>query len=510
MKKSLLAAALIGLAAVTQAPPAVYADGFADLVSRAVRKAVKVENVREHQQILQTIANRNGGTRASGTPGYKVSADYVRLRLKLAGYDVKLLPFDFPFFEEHSPSRLARTNPGSVTYVNGTDFLTMEYSGSGSVSAQLQDAGGIIIPPTPLPSSSSGCDAADFAGFVAGRIALIQRGTCTFATKALNAQAAGASAVIIFNEGQPGRRAVFNGTLGGPVDIPVLAASFDLGQRLFNLTNPTLSLFTDTTSETRETYNVLAESKFGQSRRTVVVGAHLDSVAEGPGINDNGSGSATVLEVAIRLARFTPYIQNKVRFMFFGAEEAGLLGSEAYLASLSQEKLDRILLNLNFDMVGSPNFVRFVYDGDGSDTPDPGPVGSEVIEDVFLDYFTFKGLATDPTAFDGRSDYGPFIDRGIPAGGLFSGAEGIKTAEQEAKYGGTAGDPYDACYHLACDTFANNNNRSLDQLSDATAHAVVTFAFAGPDVIASADAKSRTSQRVAASSLLYRGSHLQK
>ena len=128
-------------------------------------------------------------------------------------------------------------------------------------------------------------------------------------------------------------------------------------------------------------------------------------------------------------------------------------------------------------MVGSPNYVRFVYDGDGSDTETAGPKGSDVIEQVFLDYFEEAGLETEPTAFDGRSDYGPFIDVGIPAGGLFTGAEGIKTEAQADVYGGTTGQPYDPCYHQACDTFENNSNEALDQMSDAAAHATLVFAM---------------------------------
>src|SRR5690606_14061144 len=148
---------------------------------------------------------------------------------------------------------------------------------------------------------------------------------------------------------------------------------------------------------------------------------------------------------------------NRVRFAFWGAEESGLVGSSYYVASLSSSELRDIALNLNFDMVGSPNYVRFVYDGDGSDTPVAGPNGSGRIEDVFLDYFAAQGLATEPTAQDGRSDYFAFTAAGIPAGGLFTGAEGVKTPEQAAVYGGDAGVAYDACYHQACDTLANVN-----------------------------------------------------
>ena len=127
-------------------------------------------------------------------------------------------------------------------------------------------------------------------------------------------------------------------------------------------------------------------------------------------------------------------------------------------------------------MVGSPNFVRFVYDGDGSDTASLSSTGSGVVEDVFNDYFAAQGLATLPTAFDGRSDYNAFINVGIPAGGLFTGAEGIKSASQAAVFGGTAGLAFDPCYHQACDTFANLNDVALDQMSDAIAHGTLTFA----------------------------------
>ena len=172
-----------------------------------------------------------------------------------------------------------------------------------------------------------------------------------------------------------------------------------------------------------------------------------------------------------------------MRFAWWGAEEFGLLGSKAYVADLSQAERDRIALNLNFDMIGSPNFVRFVYDGDNSAFPvgpgaADGPPGSGEIERVFHDYFAGVGLASAETPFSGRSDYGPFIAAGvdIPAGGLFTGAEGVKTAEEAAIFGGTAGAQYDPCYHLACDTFANNSNAGLDEMADAAAHAMLHFA----------------------------------
>ncbi len=480
-----------------------------EVPTEGLRAAVTLEGVRAHQAALQAIADANGGTRASGTPGYDASRDYVIAQLQAAGYQITVQPFDFAFFQELSLAEMAQTAPNPAVYVNGTDFLTMEYSGSGDVTALLQ-AVDLKLPPTADPSSTSGCEAADFEGFTAGNIALIQRGTCTFGLKAQNAQAAGAVGVVIFNEGQPGRQDLFGGTLGGPVAIPVVSISFALGDALnTQLGNgpASLRIKTDTVSEIRQTANVLADTPGGRADRILMVGAHLDSVAEGPGINDNGSGTAAILEVALQMANPALGIQprNKVRFAFWGAEESGLVGSTYYVSTLDKKAIMDIQANLNFDMIGSSNFVRFVYDGDGSATPLAGPNGSPNIEQVFLSYFDEQGLQVEATAFDGRSDYGPFIAAGIPAGGLFTGAEDIKTAEQAAIYGGTAGVAHDPCYHQACDTYDNNSNTALDQMSDAVAHSVLTFAMTTSAVNGTDKGKGSKKWE---NGMTYRGSHL--
>jgi Zn-dependent M28 family amino/carboxypeptidase len=246
---------------------------------------------------------------------------------------------------------------------------------------------------------------------------------------------------------------------------------------------------------TYPTRNVIAETRWGDPDKVIVVGAHLDSVGTGVGINDNGSGSAGILEIAEQLRFVRP--QNKIRFIWFSAEESGLLGSEHYVTTLPPEERAKIAAMLNFDMIGSPNFVRFVYDGDTSNTPPPpggAPPGSDEIEQLFLDYFDDQGLPTQPTAFDGRSDYGPFIAPGvgIPAGGLFTGAEGIKTPAQAAIFGGVAGQAFDPCYHQGCDRFTNLSDTALEQMADAAAHATITLAqsddLPGPDAAARSDA----------------------
>jgi Zn-dependent M28 family amino/carboxypeptidase len=423
---------------------------------------------------------------------------------------VTLQEFTYDFFQEFATPILDQTAPNSVSYPANdlAGFATMTYSGSADVTALVQATNDIVIPiapDAPLGTSTSGCDGDftevgaggfgnivadptgpdDFAGFTAGSIALVQRGFCTFALKATNALAAGAVGVIIFNEGQTGRTDAFGGTLGGTISatLPVVGAAFSVGEELYALSQQpggvTVHMFTDTQTTLETTRNVIAESPGGRTDRVVVVGAHLDSVPEGPGINDNGSGSGAILEIALQMAELGIQPVNQVRFIWFSAEEAGLLGSDFYVGQLSTRQIKDIAVMLNFDMIGSPNYVRFVYDGDGSGTGIVGPNGSDVVEDVFLDYF--GPTPTEPTAFDGRSDYGPFIEVGIPAGGLFTGAEELKTAAQAAIYGGTAGAPLDPCYHLACDTFKGTNTalalQALDQMSDAAAHAVLTFAL---------------------------------
>ncbi len=252
------------------------------------------------------------------------------------------------------------------------------------------------------------------------------------------------------------------------------------------------------------TWNLIATSRKGNATEQVINGAHLDSVVEGPGINDNGSGTSAILEIAEEMSELGVTPRRQLKFAFWGAEESGLLGSEYYVEQLGPNGVGDVYANLNFDMVGSPNYVRFVYDGDGSDTPDAGPPGSAQIEELFVNHFASQGLASDPTAFDGRSDYGPFIAAGIPAGGLFTGAEGIKTAEQAAVYGGTAGVAYDPCYHQACDTIRNLSTKALSEMSDAAAHASLTLARSRSGFF---EDGSRVGARKVARSKAFDGSH---
>ena len=439
-----------------------------------LREAVTAESIMDHLKELQKAADNNDGNRAAGTAGYEATAEYIESELKDAGYNPQRQYFDYQQFIEHTASELVQVSPTEKTYANGTDFTTMEYSGAGDVTAAVT---AVDVNFTDPAASTSGCEAADFEGFTAGNIALIQRGTCTFGVKAQLAAEAGASAAIIFNQGNgDDRTGLLNGTLGEAVAIPTVGATYAVGQALAANPATTARVKVDAEVKQSTTFNILADTA-GRTDRTVVVGAHLDSVAEGPGINDNGSGSAAILETAIQMAeQDKDGPRNRVRFAFWGAEESGLIGSTHYVSQLTKEEIKQHALNLNFDMVGSPNFVRFVYDGDGDAFGQVGPNGSAHIEHVFNDYFASQELASAPTAFSGRSDYAAFIENGIPAGGLFTGAEGVKTKEEAAVFGGTEGAAYDACYHQACDDIENLSTEALEQMSDAVAHATLTFA----------------------------------
>jgi Zn-dependent M28 family amino/carboxypeptidase len=441
---------------------------------------VTLDGVRRHQDEFQVIADSNGGTRATGTPGYEASVAYVAQTLVAAGFDVELDPFEFTFVP---PASLSQTAPIAAQYQTGA------FTGSG--------AGGVAGPVIPVdlalgtsswpadPSTStSGCEASDFAGLdFSGPqdIALIQRGACSFAEKAVNAEAAGAEAVVLFNQGDSPARmdlSVGNATTlpdGTPTNLSVLVvgASFPAGVALSEL-GSAASVDVDPPLVTTQ-YNVLAELPGHSDGSVVMVGAHLDSVLGSPGVQDNGSGSAAILEVARQMRKVKPH--NTLRFAWWGAEESDLVGSTSYVDSLSAEEIEDIALYLNFDKIGSPNHVFFIYDGDDSDGigAGPGPDGSGEIEKFFEQFYTQLGVPFKGTDFDGRSDYGPFLAVGIPSGGLFTGSEGIKSAEEAATWGGTAGEQYDPCYHLACDTFDNVNLMALEINSDAVAAATLQF-----------------------------------
>jgi Zn-dependent M28 family amino/carboxypeptidase len=446
---------------------------------KKILKCITFQGVREHQQALQEIADAHDDNRAVQTAGYDASVDYVKQQLTDAGWEVEVQDFNYP----ELLGELEQLTPVMATYESGG------YTGSavGEVTGTVIPVDINLVPPR---ASTSGCEASDFAGINwsgPNDIALIQRGTCFFALKAFNAQNAGAEAVIIFNQGNsPDREGLFIGDVseledGTPTNlrIPVVGATFADGQAL---AQPGSTARVETHIVIRTEQNVIAELPGNNDANVVMAGAHLDSVPEGPGINDNGSGSAALIDLAENLGNHRP--QNTLRFAWWGAEEIGLVGSTQYVEGLSAAERDRIALYLNFDMIGSPNYIFQVYDADQStfEAPVDVPEGSEAIEDLFESFYTLRNEPYDDSAFDGRSDYQAFIENDIPSGGLFTGAEVEKTAAQQAIWGGVTGEQFDPCYHASCDTVDNFNRNALTENADSVAFAVLTYAHSTEDV----------------------------
>lgn len=446
-------------------PPLVECDDFEAMIDAAA--------LRGHLEALDGIAARSGNTRALGTPGYDQSVDYVREQLASFGHEPVAQTFDVNVFTQTGPASLVRQ--GQPAYAEGSDFSVAFYSAGGSVTATAR---AVDVQLGTGNSSNSGCEANDFNGFPAGNIAVLQRGTCTTAIKVVNAQDAGAAGVVVFNQGNsPDRFGAWVSSLGATtnVQIPVLVTRFEIGASIANAPqgSVTIEMDVDATVEPRPTSNVIVD--IGTGDEVIMLGAHLDSVPAGPGINDNGTGSAALLEVA--RAASTCSTTRRIRFAWWAAEEVGLVGSAHYVDSLDAMARSEIITYMNFDMLGSPNFVRFRYDGDGSAYGTAGPMGSGELEQVFADYFDGLGLPTVETAFDGRSDYGPFVLADISAGGLFTGAEGIKSPEQAQAHGGDPGEPYDACYHAACDSADNVDDEIHLAMTRAIAHAIALYAL---------------------------------
>ncbi|MGW6914872.1 M28 family metallopeptidase [Kitasatospora sp. NPDC054939] len=452
-----------GSAAADPDPARKAAQLAAKLVDRA-----DGEDAYESLEAFQRFAKRNGGHRVAGSKGHEESARYVYEQARRAGLKVSKQEFDYMFFQVLA-ERLQVVSP------TGEDvpIIPMTYSGGGP-------AGGLAAQLAVVPvDATTGCEAADYAaGAFTGKVALIKRGGCNFAVKQAAAADAGAVGAIVYNntEGE------LNGTLGDPAAgrVPTGGITQAAGEALAAkaAAGPvTVNLDIRTFIEKRRTWNVIAETRGGDAENTVIVGSHLDSVLAGPGINDNGSGSAGVLEVAKELGNRP--VKNKVRFIWWSAEEFGLVGSEHYVAQLSEAEKKRIKLYLNFDMIASPNYAQFVYDGDDSDHTGAGagPAGSAQLERSINAYLDRRGKPHEGADFTGRSDYGPFIEVGIPSGGTATGAEGIKTAAQAARYGGTAGVAFDKCYHKACDNLSNLDLDAFDVNIDVIANAVGTYAW---------------------------------
>ena len=389
--------------------------------------AITRAELEDHLAALQRIADRNRGNRAAGTPGYDQSADYVAARLRDAGWRVTRQDVAFTYFR----LRDASVTVGGHKLTRADDFQVLSYSGSGRAAGTLRESG-------------LGCDAPDFDGLEQGQIPLVDRGDCFSRVKARNAQRAGATALVI-REDVRSRRGVPSGTLAAAgIRIPVVVASTRaLGD---DGDGSRVAVSVDATSRAGRTQNVIAETPGGSEDHVVMAGGHLDSVAGGPGIDDNGSGDATLIEAAEAIGPDPP--GARVRVAFWAAEELGLLGSRRYVRSLGRTERARIDAYVNLDMVGSPNPVPDVYsDGD---------------EDLAKVLRAADGGNLGEVSVGGASDHTYFQLAGIPVNGLYTGSS-------EA---GPHGKPRDPCYHLACDTIDNVDESMLLRIAKTTTRAL--------------------------------------
>jgi Peptidase family M28/PA domain len=465
----------------------------------------------KHMQKFQAIADANPGpdghpSRNSGEPGYRASVDYVASVMNTAGYDVSIQPYTFLYFAFRGTPTFREISPTAHDYGFNTEWGPG--ASTGVATAAIQPAGGIVLPPTQTSSSTSGCTAADFTGLVSGRIALIQRGGCNFGVKVQNAQAAGASGVIIFNEGNPGRTGLVIGSLvdaaGNPIvpTIPVAFTTFDVGQTLYNQYRqavqsgaplPVTSISIDgIVDPARTDWNVIAESKGGDKNHVVVVDAHLDAIY-GAGMLDNASGSVTILDIAQKLKNVNPL--NKLRFIWFGGEELGLLGSEYYVNTLPSNDLSHIGYDLDADVTATPNYTLGILDPAAGDlfsgqvsTTFPNRVykASTIARDQAVGYLDSVGKNHEFFSPQGTDAFN-FNLVGIPASGVLTGQDCCKTQHEVDLFGGYTGNfegnipSFDGgCVDnpfLWCDNLSNNDPDVLTLMSRAFGTMVVQMAF---------------------------------
>jgi Peptidase family M28/PA domain len=503
---------VVGLAAPAGAsakdPTSAQCDARVNDTPGTLLPCIQRDDLWNHMRAFQAIADANPSpadfhpSRNSGEPGYKASAEYVAQKMEEAGYDVKIQTYPFTYYAYRSEPTFSEASPTARQFVLNQDWTSGQSTGT-ATNAQLQPAGGIVIPPTQTTSSTSGCTMADFDGFQQGRIALIQRGGCNFGVKVQNAEAAHASGVVIFNEGNPGREGLLAGSLqdaaGNPIipNIPVAFTSFGLGQELlddYNAGNPpvmNLSIDAIVIPDAPD-YNVIAESKGGDKNHVLVVDAHLDAIY-GAGMLDNASGSAAILDIAQKMKNVNP--TNKLRFIWFGGEELGLLGSEYYVSHLSSTELSHIGYDLDADVFATPNEIIGILDPAAPDFfsrqvpatfPNRVYKASTVSRDQSVEYFDSIGLNHEFLSPNGTDAFS-FNAVGIPASGLLTGQDCCKSQEEVDLFGGQLGN-YEGNLGTSdggcvdnpfrwCDNLSNNDPRLLTTVSKAFANTVVRMAF---------------------------------
>lgn len=439
-------------------------DALPQIDTEALQSLITKAGLEEKANKLYSIAQRSEKefghpTRVIGSPGHWGTIGYILAELgKLKGY--------YKFTTQKFPALDSKVNSFSLL-IDGTKPKSLLALGLTPPTKDLKPVHGPLV-----LVKNFGCSLDDFPRFTPGSIVLIERGECAFGVKSANAGLSGAQGAILYDKDP------LHGTLGTPTGDEVASVSITtedaqpyIDQLKSNSTTPIdVTLYVDSYVKTIKTINIVAETTFGDHDNVVFLGGHSDSVTEGPGINDDGSGSISLLEVAQQLTKFKT--TNAVRFAWWAAEEEGLLGSDYYASSLSPEENSKIRLFMDYDMMASPNYEYQIYDANNVDHPD----GSGTLKDLYIDWYTSHGLNYSLIVLDGRSDYVGFLDHGIPSGGIATGAEGVKTEEGVEKFGGKAGEWFDQCYHQLCDDLTNVDYEAWIINTKLIAHSVAVYA----------------------------------
>ncbi len=455
---------LAGLLAGCSSPRPVQPASAPDL-AHALAGGVSADRMMTHLRALQGIANANKGNRAEGTPGYDASVDYVAKTLRDKGFDVSTPQFDRLY--TISPGQPAVTVAGRTYPVDQASML-------------VQTPPGGLTGPTVRPGQASGCAASDYPAAVPkGAIAVVDDARCSVVDKQNSALARGAAALIVLSasSGQGAPPTLFSPGYFKQLTVPVAVAAGAAAGALARATAP-VRLVLDARNGVVTSRNVLTQTKTGSPHDVVVVGAQLDGPPGGPGINDNGSGVAAVLETALQLGPLAT-VNNAVRFAFWGA---GLNGAMDYVFGMSGEQLNDIALYLDCTTLASPNAGFFTDDGDQSGPPSPGisfgdvPDGSAGIERTLGGYLNLAGKRPADMPLDTRAAYHPFMVAGVPVGGLTAGGSQTKTVVQERLWGGQAGVPFAPDDQGPKDTVENVNRDALGIMGSGVAFAVGTYA----------------------------------
>jgi Zn-dependent M28 family amino/carboxypeptidase len=455
-------------------------------------QCIRRDGLWRHMEAFWQIAQDNPGpdghpSRNIGEPGYLASAQYVAEKMAAAGYSVQLQEYTVPYFTFTAMAYFDRVSPDATGFALRDNWNPATYSGSGNLTAPVQPVGNLLFPAPNSSGTNSGCTLADFAGFVAGNIALVERGTCSNYTKVRNAELSGAAGVIIFNDGSSGHVAAFRGSLSPfrPVGIPVAMSSYQIGHdfqiEYASAQVPRAHLDVQTIHDpNRPDYNVIADSPYGDPDRVVVVEGHLDAIY-GAGMLDSASGSATILEVGLKLARTRT--KNHLRYVWFGGEELGLYGSDYYVSSLSDEDAAKIVFDIDSDVTATPNYVTAIADpANSASAADWSPemiAASQVGTNYFVEYFQARHLPYVVFSNDGTDSWN-FAWRGVPNTGILTGQDCCKTQDLVDLFGGYLGnyegnlDSFDGGFvdrpFLWGDNLDNNDPLVLEATSKAFAY----------------------------------------